>query len=89
MTMTKPISYLANKFSDSFYTYDMVGTKTLIAYNDKERLLIVMTKEGVHISRTQIKFESFEKFVEQAQKIYLDTLNKADGITFEHKTGWS
>lgn len=90
MTMTKPISYLANKMSEKIFTYDMVGLKSIILYNDNERKLFVLTKEGIQLSITEnIKFESFEKFVEQAQKIYTDTLNKAQGVAFESKIGWS
>ena len=89
-SMKKPISYLASKLSEKIYMYDMVGMDSIITYNLNERLLIVMTKDGVHISRTEnVVLESFDKFVEQAKSIYIKTLDRSNGTCFEQKRGLS
>lgn len=84
------ISLLGNKYTEKVFTYDMVGTSSMLLYNQNERNLYVMTKEGVLLTVTNTGIEfTYEQFINQARDIYVKTLDRADGKAFEYQTGLS
>lgn len=73
------MSILANKISEFVYTYNMIGTKTIIIYNKREKSLKVLTKDSIIISNIFIVVDlNYKDFIIQSKLIYKKTLEQLD-----------
>lgn len=82
-------SILFTNVEDYLYTYDMVGTGTLVIYNIKERYLATVKKTGEMLTRTNIHLENEHIFLQYARKVYINIINNNSPSVFEYNMGLS
>jgi len=83
-------SFLSSKYNEKVFTYDMIGTNSMILYKQASKELYVVTHSGVLLTKTYIPNDlTYEKFINQAQEIYKATLEKSNYMSFEYNTSLS
>lgn len=80
-------SILASKISQFIYTYNMVGTKTILLYKRNDNKLYTITKDGVILTESKlVDTLNYKEFISTARKVYNKTLEKMNYKNLDYTT---
>ena len=93
MLMDKSLSILGKKESDSFFTYDFIGTDKMLTYSKASRKLYLIIKSGMNKGKiistieTGIEF-TYDLFIDQARNTFTEIINRSE-YSMDHKASLS
>ena len=91
--MEENTSILGKKESNSFFTYDFIGTDKMVTYSQTNKKLHLLIKDGMYKGKILLEIDTgipftYEQFLVQAKSIFTEIINRSEYFA-DHKTSLS